>query len=337
MKKKIISAILAVSLVATCLMGCSGNAGNTGNTESSGNGGEAEVTLNIAYQYGLAYAPVMIAQQKGLIEEAYKEATGKEVDVIWNQMSSGADINTGIAGGSIQIGFMGIAPAITGATSNVGYKIFTNVSGQEHGLMTNDTNIHTMEDLVNGNAQIALVNIGSFQHIILARALDNAGLDTHALDANIVAMKHPDGKAAVESGSIPCHLTSSPYIYQERENENLHEISGVNQVCTVEDSFIVGVASETLYEQNKELYQAVCDGLGDAINYINENKEEAAGLICEYDGNDAVTELKYMEQGFYSTETKGVYDLAVFMADNGFIDKAPESFEDLAFENVKGN
>lgn len=326
MKRKIISVIAAVSLMAGCLTGCGGS---TSEGETT--------TLNIAYQYGLAYAPAMIAQQQGLIEEAYKEATGKEVTVTWNQMSSGADINTGIAGGSIQIGFMGIAPAITGATSNVGYKIFTNVSGQEHGLMTNDSNLNTMEDLVNSNAQIALVNIGSFQHIVLARALDNAGLDPHALDSNIVAMKHPDGKASVESGSIPCHLTSSPYIYQERENETLHEIPGVNEVCTLEDSFIVGVASEALYEQDKELYQAVCDAMATSIDYINGNKAEAAALTCEFNGNDVDTELKYMEQGYYSTETKGVYDLAVFMAENGFIETTPKDFYDLAFENVKGN
>ncbi|MBQ2802173.1 MAG: ABC transporter substrate-binding protein [Lachnospiraceae bacterium] len=327
MKRKIVSVIVAMSFMAGCLTGCGGNANSTSET----------ATLNIAYQYGLAYAPAMIAQQQGLIEEAYKEATGKDVTVTWNQMSSGADINTGIAGGSIQIGFMGIAPAITGATSDVGYKIFTNVSGQEHGLMTNDSNIKTMEELVKSNAQIALVNIGSFQHIILARALDNAGLDPHALDSNIVAMKHPDGKASVESGSIPCHLTSSPYIYQERENEMLHEIPGVNEVSTLEDSFIVGVASETLYEQDKELYQAVCDAMEESIEYINGNKAEAAALTCEFNGNDVDTELKYMEQGHYSTETKGIYDLAVFMAGNGFIETTPKDFYDLAFENVKGN
>lgn len=326
MKRKIISVMIAVSMMAGSLMGC-GNSMQKGDT----------ATLNIAYQYGLAYAPAMIAQQQELIEEAYKEATGKEVTVIWNQMSSGADINTGIAGGSIQIGFMGIAPAITGATSNVGYKIFTNISGQEHGLMTNDSNLNTLEDLANTDSQIALVNIGSFQHIVLARALDNAGLDPHALDANIVAMRHPDGKASVESGSIPCHLTSSPYIYQERENEELHEIAGVNEVCTLEDSFIVGVASEALYEQNQELYQAVCNALDASIDYINENKAEAAALTCEYNGNDLETELKYMEQGYYSTETKGIYELAKFMAENGFIETAPNDFYDLAFENVKGN
>ena len=295
MKRKIIAAIMTVALMGTCVMGC-------GNTESK-TGESAEVTLDIAYQYGLAYAPLIIAQEQDLIEEAYKEATGKEVQVNWNQMSSGPDINTGIAGGSIQVGFMGIAPAVTGVMNNVGYKIFTNLSGQEHGLMTNDSAITSLEDLVGSDKQIALVNNGSFQHIILAKALTNAGLDAHALDANIVAMKHPDGMAAVEAGSIPCHLTSSPYIYMERENDNLYEIPGVNEAFSVEDSFIVGVASTKLNEENPELYQALCDAMANAIDYINENPKEAAEMTCEYDGIDAETELKYMESGYYSTET----------------------------------
>ena len=325
---------MTVALMGTCMMGCGSTGEGNGEQVDSEN---TEVTLDIAYQYGLAYAPLIIAQEQGFIEAAYKEATGDEVQINWNQMSSGPDINTGIASGSIQVGFMGIAPAITGVMNNVGYKIFTNLSGQEHGLMTSDASIKSMEDLIGSDKQIALVNNGSFQHISLAKALVNAGLDAHALDANIVAMKHPDGMAAIESGSIPCHLTSSPYIYMERENEKLYEIPGVNEAFSVEDSFIVGVASTTLKEENPKLYQALCDAMGDAIDYINENPKEAAAITCEYNGNDAATELKYMESGYYSTETKGVYDLAVFMAEYGFIDNAPKSFSDLAFDNVSGN
>ena len=43
------------------------------------------VTLNLAYQYGLAYAPLVIVQEQKLIENAYEEATGKKVTVTWNK------------------------------------------------------------------------------------------------------------------------------------------------------------------------------------------------------------------------------------------------------------
>lgn len=330
MKKKILAGMLAVLLVGSCLSGCGGNA-------ASGQAGNTTQTLDIAYQYGLAYAPLIIAQQQGMIESAYKELTGEEVTVNWNQMSSGPDINTGIAGGSIQVGFMGVAPAITGVMNQVGYKIFTNISGQEHGLMTSDSSISSLSDLAGSDKQIALVNIGSIQHITLARALVNAGLDAHALDANLVAMKHPDGKAALESGSIPCHLTSSPYIYEERENENLYEIPGVDQVFSLEDSFIVGVASENLNAENPQLYEALCKAIQEAVDYVKEHQEDAAKITCVYDGNDQETELAYLQKGYYSTKTQGVFDLAVFMAENGFIEQAPKQYSDLAFNNVEGN
>ena len=213
MKKFLTSILVGVLLFAG---GCS-NANDNATSNVAGNAEkEAEVELNIAYQYGLAYAPLVVAMENNLIEKAYKELTGKEITVTWHQMSSGADINTGIASGSLNVGFMGVGPAVAGISKNIGYKIFTNLSGQEHSLMTNDETIKSLEDLVGSEKQIALVNIGSIQHIILAKALSDNGLDPHSLDSNIVVMKHPDGLTALESGSIALHLTSSPYILRKR-------------------------------------------------------------------------------------------------------------------------
>lgn len=293
--------------------------------------------LSLAYQYGLAYGPALIAQQEGYIEEAYKEATGRDVEITWNQMSSGADINTGIASGELSGGFMGLAPAITGVMKGVGYRVFSNLSGQRHGLMTNDPSITSLGDLVESDKQIALVNIGSIQHILLAKALTDSGFDAHALDANIVAMAHPDGMTALESGSVSCHLTSSPYIFMELENDTLTELPEVNSTWTDKDSFIVGVASEELKAGDPDLYKALCDGISRGIDLINSDPEAAAELIYELDGNTLEDELAYMKLGSYSVETSGIFEIATFMAENGFLEAAPASYEDLVFENVKGD
>lgn len=317
----------------------SGTGAETGNEagEETSDGTGEEVTLNLAYQYGLAYAPLGIMQEQKLIEKAYAEATGGQVTVNWNQMSSGADINTGISGGSLDAGFMGVGPAVTGVTKGVGYKIFTNLSGQEHGLMTSDENIKSFADLIGSSNQIALVNIGSIQHIMLGMALEKAGHDPHALDSNIVAMAHPDGMTALESGSVPCHLTSNPYIFKERENEKFHEIDDVAQIWGIEDSFIVGVASEKLHDENPKLYQALCDAVKEAVNFINDDMEEAAKITCEFDGNSAEEELAYLQKSKYMVETNRLFEMASFMARTEFIDTAPASYEDLVFDNVSGN
>ncbi len=106
---------------------------------------------------------------------------------------------------------------------------------------------------------------------------------------------------------------------------------------TVDNTFNVGVASEELYNNNKELYQALCDGVQAAIDYINNNMEEVAKLTYELDGNSLEDELEYLQKGRYTAETSGIFELAVFMADNDFIDKKPESYSDLVFDNVTGD
>ena len=338
----VFAAILALSAVV-CLAGCgSSSSGSASASAESASGassaaatGEAE-TLGIAYQYGLSYAPAVIAKEQGLIEKYYKEATGNDLTIEWNQMSSGADINTGITSGSIDVGFMGLGPAITGITTGLDYKVFANISGQEHGMTTNDDSIKSLSDLIGSDKQIALVNIGSIQHIILAKALADNGLDPHALDSNIVAMKHPDGMAALQSGSLACHLTSSPYIFVERADSSLHELTEVSKAWTKDDSFIVGVASGKLHD-NEALYKALCDAIAEAQDYITNNPEEAAATLAEFDGNTAEQELEYLEQGTYTSATKNLFSMATFMADNSFIDKAPESYEALVYDNVQGD
>ena len=79
--------------------------------------------------------------------------------------------------------------------------------------------------------------------------------------------------------------------------------------------------------------------LQEACAYIENNPEEVAALLCENEGVDEATMLSWLQDPAcgYATETVGVLSMAQFMAENGFLDVAPQSFSDLAFENVLGN
>ena len=77
-------------------------------------------------------------------------------------------------------------------------------------------------------------------------------------------------------------------------------------------------------------------------NYIMEidngkYREYCGNYLYELDGNTLEDELAYMKLGSYSVETSGIFEIATFMADNGFLEAAPASYEDLVFENVKGD
>jgi len=323
--KKIVAIVLSLSLIL-CLAACGGSDSKDGEN----------ATLSIAYQGGIGYAPVHILQAKKLIETKYKEATGKEVEVNFQKLDSGADINTGIIGGTIDIGCMGIAPAISAVSNEIPAKIITGLCSQSHGLMTSDKSIKSLSDIKNN--QIALVNIGSIQHILLAMACEKELGNAHALDNNIVKMAHAEGYAALEAGTYKLHLTSSPYINRERENDKYSEIKAVNEIWPDGNTFLVALASTKLEEKNKELFKAVSEAFADAIKFINENEQETANIVAEHLGQDVETTLSDLrdETSMFFGELKGATQMAEFMHRAEFMENAV-TFEELTYSNVKGD
>lgn len=322
--RRIIALATVIALAALTLAACGNN--------SSSSGEQKKIT--IAVQYGMAYAPLKVMKEKKFIQDHYKN-----VKITWTTLNSGSAINEGITSGDIQFGAVGVGPAVTAVTSGVPAKIASNVSAQPHGIMTNQSDINSLKD-IGSKDKIALVNIGSFQHILLAMEAKKQLGDAHALDDNIVAMSHPDGMSALQSGSVECQLTTSPYILKEENMDNIHEVSNLEDVWPKGNSFIVLLGSTKIQKDDPELYKAVCAAMQDSVDWINDNKDAAAKLLCKDEDTNAKTMKKWLSNDacVYSTECKGVMKFAKFMDKNDFLEKdGPKSFSDLAFDNVKGN
>ena len=327
MKKVLIVVVAAITAFSMCLSlaGCGG---------SSDSGDVAKLT--IVQQYGMAYAPLKVIQEKGLIEVNYDG----EVEVNFQTLNSGASINDAFVAGDVDVGLMGVAPAITGSLNEgVPYKICTNVSAQPHRLMTNDPSIKTLKD-IGEKDQIALVNIGSIQHILLAMAAKEQLGDAHALDNNIAAMAHPDGMTALLNGSVKCQLTTSPFVFKEAEVDGISEVEAIESVWPEGNSFIVAVASTDLHDNNPELYEAVLAAFNDAIAFMNDEPEAAAEMLCVDEDVDAATYLEWLSDPAcsYSTNLTGVSTMAKFMTDEGFLEGVEfNDISQLVYEGVEGN
>ena len=328
MKKVLIVVVATITAFSMCLSlaGCGG----------SSDSGDDAAKLTIVQQYGMAYAPLKVIQEKGLIEENYDG----DVEVNFQTLNSGASINDAFVAGDVDVGLMGVAPAITGSLNEgVPYKICTNVSAQPHRLMTNDPNIKTLKD-IGEKDQIALVNIGSIQHILLAMAAKEQLGDAHALDNNIAAMAHPDGMTALLNGSVKCQLTTSPFVFKEAEEEGISEVEAIESVWPEGNSFIVAVASTDLHDNNPELYEAVLAAFNDAIAFMNDDPEAAAEMLCVDEDVDAATYLEWLNDPAcsYSTNLTGVSTMAKFMTEEGFLEDVQfDDISQLVYEGVEGN
>ena len=320
--KKLVTVMLCLAMIAG-LAGC----GSSQNQEES-----SVKTLTIAYQGGVGYAPVHVMEMQNLIEQNYDG----EITVEFVKLDSGAAINEGIIGGTIDIGCMGLAPAVSGVAAGIPYKVISNLCSQSHGLMSNDPEITTLADITDED-QIALVSTGSIQHILLAMAAEKEFGDAHALDNNIQGMSHAEGMAALESGTVKLHLTSSPFIYQERENENYTELKEISEVWPGGNTFLVAMASTAL-AGDQEVFEAVSKAFSQAIDFINENEEETAQIESEYLQLDLETVKEYLAQEDcqFFTELRGAQTMADFMYRAGFIEKEI-SMDDFKYASVNGN
>ncbi|MDT3664201.1 MAG: hypothetical protein ROM54_11930, partial [Anaerobiospirillum sp.] len=81
--------ILTIVLTGTALISGCGQDDKATSTEPKG-------TIHIAYQYGIGYAPAMIAKEKGYLEQLLPD-----VAITWQLMNSGSTINAATIAGDI--------------------------------------------------------------------------------------------------------------------------------------------------------------------------------------------------------------------------------------------
>jgi len=305
--KKIISLVAIFIFGMFLLQGCGTN----------GQDGNAPKKITIAYQGGIGYAPVHVMESQKLIEKNYNG----NVEVNYVKLDSGAVINEGIIGGTIDIGCMGLAPAISGVSKGIPYKAIANLCSQSNGLMSNDASISSLKQ-IKPEDKIALVSTGSIQHILLGMAAEKTLGDAHALDNNIQRMSHAEGMAALEAGVVKLHLTSAPFIYQERAQAKYIELPEVKEAWPQGNTFLVAMAATTL-ENDKDLFEAVQKAFAQSVDYINSNPDDTISIEEQYLKLDKEVIKSYLKKPDckFFTDIRGLRLMAEFMKRAGFVEK----------------
>lgn len=321
MIKKAVNCILIISLLSGFIAaGC---------TKPASKG--ADAGINIAEQYGLAYAPLQIAKELKLIE---KYLPG--VQVHWKQLGNTAAIREAMLANEIDAGFMAVPPFLIGWDKGMDWKIACGLSSSPVGLITNKKEIKSIKDFTEKD-RIALPQPGSVQHILLSMACERELGDAKRLDNILVTLAHPDGMNALLSKSdITAHFTAPPYLLKELETPGMHEVLNGRQAFGSEFTFIAGVTTKKFHDSNPEAYEALLKAINEAIRFMNSNKEETLDILSrQYDmTREEIEKNLGMEGTAYSTSVKGVGSFAEFMERNGYISKAPKGAGEIVWEDV---
>jgi NitT/TauT family transport system substrate-binding protein len=316
---------LAAVLVAAALVGCG--------AEDPGGGGGQKGDLKklvIAYQPGIGYAPLLIVKQQKTLEKALPG-----VKVVWQQLDSGAAIRDGMLSGDIQIGAGGLGPFLIGWDKGIDWKVISSMEDMDLWLMAKDPKYKSLSDFKPGD-KIAMPAPDSIQAVVLAKLAEKELGDPNALKKNVVALGHPDGVQALLSGQLAGHLTSPPFEFQE-EAKGARKIGTSYEAFGGPHTFNSIFVRQGFYDSQKKAVDTLNEQVAGAVKMLNDDPGQAAKLLAEESGEDSAKEFeRYIthEGVEYTTTPHGYKTIADFMKEIGLIDKAPEDFKEVTFDNL---
>lgn len=318
----------------------------TATVASLPNASLAEVSdIRIAEQFGVGYLPLMVMQDKKLIEK-HAVALGLPAPKIqWKRLGVASAMADGLLSGSIDFISGGVPTLVllwSKTKGNIGVKAVGAMNSQPIVLTTRNPNVKTIRDFTEKD-RIAVVTVkSSASAIVLEMAAAKAfGQDQYSkLDHLTVTRSNPDGMIALLSSQsgITAHFGPAPFYYYELEKPGIHKVMTSDDVFGGPATSTVVMASSKFRDANPKTYEAFAKALAEAIDIINKDKRAAAELYVRVSGDKtSVTDIVHMlkDTSFgYGIGPKALLQFAQFMHSVGTVPTRPESWKDMFFPNA---
>jgi len=308
--------------------------------------GRAEMSeVTIARQPSLGHLPLMIMQDRHLLEKKAAENGLKGLKVQYTTFAGGAAMNDALLSGSIQFAAGGVPPLLIlwskTANSSFAVKGVSAMNSMPLFLNTNKPSIKSIRDFKDDD-KIALPAVKvSIQAILLqmeAEKLLGAAKRT-SLDKLTVTMSHPDGMAALLSNSgVTAHFTAAPVQELELKAKGVHKILSSYDVTGGPTTFNVVWTSSRFKKDNPIIYRSFVEALDEAVKLINSDQDAAIKTYLKLgkDASDAALIRSILnEPGVtFTTKPEHVGTYIDFMEKTGAIKQKNVKWKDVFFDNV---
>lgn len=301
-----------------------------------GTGARSNTSLDevvVGHQPGLGALYLEMMEDAGLLEEQFPD-----VNIKLRELASGAAIRSGMIAGDIDIGVVGVQPFLVGWDKNVDWNIISSGMHMDLWLMCTDPNIKSVSD-VTSDMRIAAPSVTSTNVLYQMVALEQAGLDPHSLDENIVGMGHGDAVRALAGGQVDCHIPAPPFMFLEEDDA--HAVFKGNDLFEEMVSVHVAVATKDFADQQPEFLEGWYEATDEAMKLIYDDPEKAGEIYAEMVGDpdvapDVIEWLKRDDVLLYDVNLAGVLEIAEWMKKFEQISKVPESMEEITLPVAAG-
>jgi len=312
-------ALLLAVLVAAC-----GDDDDDEGTEAGAEGSGEVTEVAIGTQPWIGYGPFWIADDQGF-------DTDNGVDIRLVNFSTDQDLESGFASGKFQAANNANNTMIRLADLGLDFKmvLMEDFSLEADAVVSCDPEIQSVDDVE--GAKVAFEEF-SVSDVLFRYALGQTEVDFDSIDYTPIPAS--DAGTAAVAGRVDVAVTYEPYLQAAvEEGENCEVIyTAAERPGLISD----GLAVNTEFaEEDPEAVVGVLRAWGDAIDYYNENTEEAQAIIAENVGErpdaleasfEGVQLFDLQEsQDYLETEYEGLWnDIRTIMFEQGQIETEPE-------------
>lgn len=304
-----------------------------GSSDSSGEVAKAsKEKIIIGYFPNIDHVPAMVAREKGF----YERALGENVEVKYKTFPDGGTFMTALKSGEIDAGLVGPGPVMNNYANGADVKIIGGASsGGTVVVASEKSGITSVEDIA-GKTFIT-PGIGCTHDVQFETFLQ--GLENEKLTSNRIGgtLKHVTGNPAqyqgmFETGQVDLAAVPEPWASTLIQNGakvvvNTDKIAYGNTLPNT-----VLVATGSLIKDHKEIVEGLLKAQQEAVDFINNNREEAEGIAIKAIKDLTKQELdkdlvkQAMARIIYTTDVDAdvIYDFAQSSYELEFLKEEPK-------------
>ncbi len=294
---------------------------------------------------GVGFLPLLVMEQKGLIEQKARELGVATLKVEWLKLGGPALVNDLLLSGAADIVVAGPPAFLTlwdRARENFRVKGIASMTSIPMYLNTRSPYLKSIRDFgPSDKLAVTAVKVSIPAIILQMAAIKEFGRSEYAaLDKYTVSLSHPDALIALLSGGgeITAHFTSPPFHQRERKSPNIRTIMTSNDVMGGPSTFTLLYTTGKFHDANPKVYAAFLKALEEAIAAINADKRAAAQTFLDMEGQgmklDEVLEILNDPDIRYTTSPENLMKYAEFMNDVGSIKARPVKWQEMFFPAI---
>lgn len=238
-----------------------------------------EDSVTIGYFPNLTHIASIVALEEGYFEEEF----GEDITIETQTFTNGGLFMEAMQTDEVDVGTVGPGPLLNIYLQHPEFHIISGaVNGGAVLVANEESGIDSLEDL--DGKQVAIPVIGSTQDVMLRKALQEVGLEPTSSGGTVDmhAAAPADTATLFVQNSVDAAATQEPWGYILETQADGQLLLNYDEFAWGEESTNTVVAARSEFKENTEQAEAYLQAHKRAVEFVQENPEEAQAIVIQH-------------------------------------------------------